>query len=253
MTPNSRPAILLVAPILLATLVLAGCGNLERLSEIGSPPRMTATANPTQDKSWKPVTMPMPRPAAVAATPDSLWMAGSRSFFKDQRASRVGDIVTVVVNMTDSAALGNATVANRTGTENLGIPDLLGLQHTLSRMIGKGADLTNIVSATGSGAATGTGTIARNETVLLRVAGTVTQVLPNGNLAIVGRQEMRVNSELRELVLSGVIRPEDIASDNTVQHDRMAEARISYGGRGQLTDMQTARYGEQILDLVSPF
>ncbi len=240
-----------ISALLLAAL--AGCGNLQRLGEIGSPPAMTQTADPAHAQSWHPITMPTPPVPTTAATANSLWLVGSRSFFKDHLASQVGDIVTVVVNTTDSAALGDATVANRTGAENLGIPDLLGLQHTLSKVIGKGADLTNVVSTTGSGAATGTGTIARKETVQLRVAGVVTQVLANGNLVISGRQEMRVNSELRELVLSGVIRPQDIASDNTVQHDRMAEARISYGGRGQLTDMQTPRYGEQVMDLLSPF
>ena len=95
---------------------------------------------------------------------------------------------------------------------------------------------------------TGTGAIKRNETVTLRLAGVVTQVLPNGNLVVAARQEVRVNSELRDLQVSGIIRPQDIASDNTVHHDRMAEARIAYGGRGQLSDMQTPRYGQQALE-----
>ena len=95
--------------------------------------------------------------------------------------------------------------------------------------------------------------IKRNETVTLRLAGVITQVMPNGNLVLAARQEVRVNSELRVLQVTGVVRPQDIASDNTVTHDRLAEARISYGGAGQLTDLQTPRYGQQILDIVSPF
>ena len=214
-----------------ASIVLAcsGCGGLQRLSEIGSPPVMTPTADPTRDPNWRPITMPA------------------------QRAAQVGDIVTVVVNVVDSADVQNATVANRTGSQNVGVPGLFGLQSALSKALPKGTDLTQLLSTTSAGATQGTGTIKRNESVQLRVAGVVTQVLANGNLAVSGRQEMRVNSELRELLISGVIRPQDIASDNTVQHDRMAEARISYGGRGQLTDVQTARYGQQIVDLVSPF
>jgi flagellar L-ring protein precursor FlgH len=109
------------------------------------------------------------------------------------------------------------------------------------------------VSTNGAGNNAGTGSIKRTETVTLRLAGVITQVLPNGNLALAARQEVRVNSELRELQVSGVIRPQDIASDNTVLHDRMAEARISYGGRGQMTYVQTPRYGQQLLDVLLPF
>jgi flagellar L-ring protein precursor FlgH len=236
-----------------ATLLLSGCGTLQRLSEVGTPPAMTTTADPTHDPNWRPVTMPMPGAQPAQATSNSLWRSGSRAFFKDQRAAQVGDIVTVVVNTVDSAALTNNTTADRKGSQNLGVPGLFGLEATLQRALPKGTDLTNLLSTSTAGVAQGTASIARNETVQLRVAGVITQVLPNGNLVVSGHQEMRVNSELRELVISGVIRPQDIASDNTVQHDRMAEARISYGGRGQLTDVQTPRWGQQVIDLASPF
>ena len=135
----------------------------------------------------------------------------------------------------------------------MGIPDLFGIQSAISRALPRGVDLTKLVQTNSAGSAVGSGNISRGETVLLKVAGAITQVLPNGNLVVNGKQEVRINSELRELVISGVIRPQDILSDNTVQHDRMAEARISYGGRGQLTDVQTPRYGQQVLDAVSPF
>jgi flagellar L-ring protein precursor FlgH len=135
----------------------------------------------------------------------------------------------------------------------MGLPNLFGLEASLPKLLGKAVSPSALVNANSSNASNGTGTIKRNETVVLRLAGVVTQVLPNGNLVVAARQEMRVNNELRELQVSGVIRPQDIASDNTVPHDRMAEARISYGGRGQLTDIQTPRYGQQALDVVLPF
>ena len=237
----------------LACLALTGCGSLQRLSEVGSPPRMTPITDPTRDPEWRPVSMPMPRPELVVATANSLWRPGSRAFFKDQRAAQVGDIVTVVVNIVDTAVLKNATTATRTGSQVVGIPDLFGLQSAISRALPKGVDLTKLVATNSAGSAVGSGNISRGETVQLRVAGGITQVLANGNLVVNGKQEVRINSELRELVISGVIRPQDILSDNTVQHDRMAEARISYGGRGQLSDVQTPRYGQQLLDAVSPF
>ena len=147
--------------------------------------------------------------------------------------------------------LNNGTTATRTGAQAVGVSALYGLVKASSAN-GSSAS-ANAVNANTAGSNVGVANITRNEAIQLRVAAVITQVLPNGNLALVGRQEMRVNSELRELALSGVIRPQDIMSDNTVLHDRMAEARISYGGRGQLTDVQTARWGQQIIDIVSSF
>jgi len=132
------------------------------------------------------------------------------------------------------------------------VPNLLGLESALPHLL-PGATASSLLSATSTNSNNGTGEIKRADTVTLRLAGVVTQVLPNGNLVIAARQEMLVNSELRQLLVTGVVRPQDIASDNTVTHDRMAEARIAYGGRGQLTDLQTARWGQQVVDILAPF
>lgn len=242
-----------LAPALVLVALLPGCGSLQRLSEVGRPPVMTPSSDPTGDPAYRPITMPMPRPQMEPVEANSLWRQGSRAFFKDQRAANVGDIVTVLVHITDAADLKNVSTANRTGAEGLGVPNLLGLENRIPKVFGKGVSPAALVTANTSNAAAGNGAIKRNETVTLRLAGVVTQVLPNGNLAVAARQEVRVNSELRELQVSGVIRPQDIGSDNTVLHDRMAEARISYGGRGQLTEVQTPRYGQQILDVLLPF
>ncbi len=238
---------------LAAVLAVSGCNTFTKLSEIGRPPVMTATSDPTRDPHWRPVTMPMPRAETIPSEPASLWRSGSRAFFKDQRAAQVGDIITILVNTADAADVQNATGATRTGTETEGLPNLFGLEAALPKLLGKAVSASTLVNASSTNSNNGTGTIKRNETVTLRLAGVVTQVLPNGNLVVAARQEMRVNSELRELQVSGVIRPQDIASDNTVPHDRMAEARISYGGRGTLTELQTPRYGQQALDILLPF
>ena len=239
--------------VLALVLLLPGCGALTRLSEIGRPPAMTPSSDPTADPAYRPISMPMPRAQAVPAEENSLWRSGSRAFFKDQRAANVGDIVTILVNITDAANIQNQSSEARTGQESLGLPNLLGFEATLPKMLAKALDVKNLVSANSAGNATGTGAIKRNETVTLRLAGVITQALPNGNLAVAARQEVRVNNELRELQVSGVLRPQDIASDNTVQHDRLAEARIAYGGRGQISDVQQPRYGQQLLDVLLPF
>lgn len=241
----------LAALAILATL--PGCGALSRLSEVGRPPEMAPIADPTRDPKWRPVTMPMPRGQAAPVEANSLWRAGARAFFKDQRAAQVGDIVTILVNIADAANVNNATTTTRSGDEKMGIPNLFGLETAVLPTLLKDAIASSLVSASSSSGNGGTGAIKRNETVTLRLAGVVTQVLPNGNLVVAARQQVRVNSELRDLTVSGIIRSQDIASDNTVMHDRMAEARITYGGRGQLTDIQTPRYGQQVMDILLPF
>jgi flagellar L-ring protein precursor FlgH len=233
----------------LSVIVLSGCGLLSRLSEVGRDPSMTPTADPTKDPSWRPVTMPMPARQPVPNEANALWRAGSRAFFKDQRAAQVGDIVTVLVRMNDAANLKNVTSADRSSKESAGIPNFFGLE----TMVPKVVLPSTLVAASSANNNTGTGQIQRTEAVTLRLAGIVTQVLPNGNLVVAARQEFMVNSELRELRVTGVIRPQDIGSDNTVLHDRMAEARIAYGGKGQLTDLQRARWGQQMLDILMPF
>lgn len=236
----------------LVLLLLPGCGALGKLSEVGRPPAMTASGDPTADPAYRPISMPMPRPRNEPAEANSLWRSGSRAFFKDQRAAQMGDIITILVNITDAADLKNESAGTRNGTQTVGTPSLLGLQASVPHLFAQ-TKAGSLVSTNSAGTSTGTGSIKRNESVTLRLAGVITQVLPNGNLALAARQEVRVNSELRELQVSGVIRPQDIGSDNTVLHDRLAEARIAYGGRGQITDLQTPRYGQQILDIILPF
>src|SRR5271165_2912015 len=233
----------------LCACILTGCGTLSRLSEVGRDPQLTPTEDPTKDPKWRPLSMPVPSRQPAPAEANALWRSGSRAFFKDQRAAQVGDIITVLVNMNDSANLKNDTTATRASSETAGLPNFFGLESIAPKAI----TASSLISATSGNSNTGTGQIQRNEAVTLRLAGIITQVLPNGNLVVAARQEFMVNSELRNLQVTGVIRPQDIASDNTVPHDRMAEARISYGGRGQLTDVQRARWGQQMMDILMPF
>ncbi len=225
--------------------LLSGCGALSRLSDLGRPPSMTPITDPTAARDYRPLTMPMPPPQQTPPDLASLWRPGSRAFFKDQRAAQVGDLLTVLVDITDAADFENNGTATRTGSEATAVPSLLGLKQKLLNSASVSTNSTNSNVSTGS--------TKRTETVTLRLAGTITQVLPNGNFVVTARQEVRVNSELRILQVSGIVRPQDITGDNTITHDRMAEARISYGGRGTLTDLQTPRYGQQLMDIILPF
>jgi flagellar L-ring protein precursor FlgH len=194
--------------------------------------------------------MPMPnaQPSSYAAS--SLWRTGSRAFFKDQRAQQVGDIVTVKVKVTDKANLDNETKRSRTSGDKIGVPNFFGVE---SKNLLPGSDPSSLVSTNSNTTTEGTGSIARKEELVTNVAGVVTQVLPNGNLVVEGKQEIRVNFEVRELIVAGIIRPEDIEADNTIESTKIAEARIAYGGRGQITDVQQPRYGQQVMDIILPF
>jgi flagellar L-ring protein FlgH len=233
-----------------ACLLLANCGSLQRLSELGRPPEMTPTSDPTKDPTWRPVTMPMPAREPTPNEANALWRPGSRAFFKDQRAAQVGDIVTILVAMNDTANVKDQTTNSRTSGATGSLQNFFGMENLLPKTITDPSKILNVGSTNTQG---GSGQIQRSETVTLQLAGVVTQVLPNGNLVVAARQEFRVNHELRELQVTGVIRPQDIASDNTVQHERMAEARITYGGRGEISEEQHTPWGQQLLNILSPF
>ena len=235
----------------IALLVMLGaCSSFERLAQIGEPPPLTHPENPTTRPGYKPVQMPMPALQPASYNPNSLWRNGSRAFFKDQRANQIGDILTVKVNFSDKANIANETMRARVNKEDSGVDNFLGKQKL---PILNSALPTRIFTADSSSISNGSGAVQRQEALTTNVAGVVTQVLPNGNLVIEGRQEVRVNFEIRELIVAGIVRPEDIESDNTIDSAKIAQARISYGGRGQLTDVQQPRYGQQVLDVLLPF
>jgi len=195
------------------TALLAGCSTMDQLASVGQQPRLTAISDPTAQAGYRPVQMPMPEPVVASYQPNSLFSNEARGFFKDQRAHKIGDILTVMVTIDDS---------------------------------GK-------ITTSGDMADGGSGSVNRKESLATQVAAVVVQVLPNGNLVIEGRQEVRVNFEVRELIVAGIVRPEDIHADNTIPSSKIAEARISYGGRGQITQVQQPRYGQQIADAILPF
>jgi len=239
--------------VLLATTaasLLSGCSAIDRLKDIGEPPKLSAIKNPVAQPGYKPVQMPMPAAQPASYNPNSLWRNGSRAFFKDQRAHQVGDILTVKVNITDKANIANETKRTRTNTDNSTVNDLFGWAKL---PIFGSAIPGNIANTDSSTALDGKGSVDRSEALTTNVAAVVTQVLPNGNLVIEGKQDIRVNFEMRELVVGGIVRPEDIESDNTIDSSKIAEARIAYGGKGQLTDVQQQRYGSQALDILLPF
>lgn len=226
-----------------------GCSAVNRLSSIGETPALSPIEDPVTQPGYRPVQMPMPTPQPASYNPNSLWRTGSRAFFKDQRAARVGDILTVVVRITDRADIANETKRSRGNRENSGVGDFIGANLIKDQRPLPGRLLT----ADSTSISDGKGTVARREAVQTNVAVVVTQLLPNGNLVVEGKQEVRVNNEVRELVVGGIVRPEDIQSDNTLESSKIAQARISYGGRGQLSDVQQPRYGQQALDVLLPF
>ncbi|HLL28380.1 MAG TPA: flagellar basal body L-ring protein FlgH [Xanthobacteraceae bacterium] len=244
-----RSRLLFTAAALSAT-ALSGCAYLDQLASVGSKPKLTAVNNPTEAKGYRPVTMPMPEPMPAAYNPNSLWRNGSRAFFKDQRAHQVGDILTVTVNITDSAQIANETQRSRQNNEDSGISNLFGLKKvplTATPIPGR------LLTADSTSTSDGKGSVNRSEALKTNIAAVVTQLLPNGNLVIEGKQEVRVNFELRELIVAGIVRPEDIQADNTLDSTKIAQARIAYGGRGQITDVQQQRWGQQISDVILPF
>ena len=233
-------------------LLVSGCGTPERLSRVGQPPALNAIQDPTTTPGYRPVQMPMPEPQNAHYSPNSLWRSGSRAFFEDQRASQVGDILTVVVTIDDSAQIDNSTARSRSDTSSAGVGGAVG--NAVNKFVlPAGSDASALGSVNSDIDFSGQGSVDREEVLQTSVAAVVLQVLPNGNLVIEGRQEVRVNFEVRELIVAGIVRPEDITANNTIVSEKIAEARIGYGGRGQITDVQQPRYGSQVMDILLPF
>jgi len=239
--------------VLLIGVSLSACGAMDRLANVGQAPALSAIEDPTAAKGYKPVQMPMPTMEHASFAPNSLWRTGSRAFFKDQRARLVGDLVTVKVKVTDRAQLDNTTKRSRKSGEDVGADNVFGFENKLDKFLPNGASAGSLLKLDSEGSHEGAGSVRRAEQLTTSVAAVVTQTLPNGNLVIEGKQEIRVNFEVRELIVAGVIRPEDIESDNTVDSSKIAQARIAYGGRGQITDVQQPRYGQQVMDILLPF
>jgi flagellar L-ring protein precursor FlgH len=233
---------------------LGGCANLfGRLASIGQEPELSPIENPVERPAYRPVSLPMPATQPEIYPANSLWRQGARSFFKDQRARAVGDVLTVEVTISDEASLTNETSRARANADGLSASAFFGYESKLGEIFPDAVDPDNLLELESEMSNLGRGDVQRNEEIKLNVAAVVVQVLPNGNLVIQGRQEVRVNFEVRELYVAGVARPEDITPDNTIQHDQIAELRVAYGGRGQITDVQQPRYGAQVLDVILPY
>ena len=236
-----------------AVSAVTGCSAIDRVREIGDPPALATIADPASPVNAGAPALPIPPPPEPARAVNSLWASGSRSFFHDPRASRPGDIITVNISVADAAKLSNTTSRTRTNADDANLTNFFGLETSLASALPSGATPSSLVKMGSDTSNVGAGSVDRSETINLTLAALVTQVLPNGNLVIGGHQQVRVNNELRDLQVAGIVRLEDITSANTVDLSQIAEARISYGGRGTVSDMQQPRYGSQLFDILMPW
>ncbi|MEZ5811877.1 MAG: flagellar basal body L-ring protein FlgH [Rhizobiaceae bacterium] len=230
------------AALILSAVLLHGCASPVR--EIGRPPDVSEVGSgiTREERSLD----RFPERPAKAVNRYSLWDDRRSNLFTDRRAMTTGDILTVDIAIADKARLSNQSDRSRTANKSLGLSasyDLDGAGNSVNgdATIGSTTDFE------------GTGATVRSETINLAVAAMVTDILPNGNLMIQGSQEVLVNSELRVLKIAGIVRPSDIGPDNTISYERIAEARVSYGGRGRISEVQEPPYGQQILDRFLPF
>ncbi|MBE9635911.1 flagellar basal body L-ring protein FlgH [Salipiger mangrovisoli] len=238
------------APLLFCLLLIAAC---TRLDHFGRPPGFTPKEDGAEHAAMAYSSASDPGLPLRITDHASLWSGARGSLLGDRRAVRSGDILTVVIEIDEQAEISNATDRARSGSESLGIPEFFGYPQRHEATMTDGTSLATAVDISSSSSSSGDGSVKRNEKLTLRVAATITRVLPNGVLEISGLQEVRVNFEMRELLVSGYVRPEDISRQNEITYDKIASARISYGGRGQISDMQQPRYGQQALDAILPF
>jgi len=230
-------------------LALSACG---RVSQVGRVPPMTAPESTAEY-------LAMASPDLASGLPErpdsaaSLWTGAQHSLVADRRAQGRGDILTVVIEIDDRAEIQNSSGRSRSASDKVSIPQLAGLPQRIDEKLPEGASMDEMVEAKSSSTFKGSGNISRRDKMTLRVAATIVEKLPNGVLRIEGSQEVRVNYEVRVLTVSGFVRPSDIGRRNEIAYDRIAGARIAYGGRGQISDVQQPRYGQQLADILLPY
>lgn len=234
-------------------MIIVACTGCTRLENVGKAPSFTPEEASGERRAMLSPGLPLDFEPDAPSDQASLWSGSRRSLLGDRRALRQGDIMTVVVEIDEEAEISNASERSRSGSESLGVPGLFGFPQRLNERLPEGASAEEAVSINSNSSSSGDGSVKRNEKLTLRVAATIVDVLPNGVLAISGSQELRVNFEMRELLVSGYVRPEDISRQNEITYDKIASARVSYGGRGQISDVQQPRTGQQVLDIVLPF
>ena len=230
--------------------LLLGC---DRLENVGKAPDFTPTETAPEYFAISHAGLPDVIEHDTPTSRASLWARGRSSLFGERRAEARGDILTVVIEIDDRAEISNQSERSRSGSETMGLPHLFGFPQRFDGDLPEGASLATAVETNSSGSSSGDGSVRRNEKLELRVAATVIDVMQNGVLKIQGTQEVRVNFELRELLVTGFVRPNDVSRKNEITYDKIAAARISYGGRGQITDVQQPRYGQQVADIILPF
>ncbi|WP_456389038.1 flagellar basal body L-ring protein FlgH [Profundibacter sp.] len=237
-------------PLIVALLFVAGCSDLEN---VGKAPALTPIQGTDEHYAMTTASLPQSVERHTPTDIASLWNSGRQSLLGDRRAVNRGDILTVVIEIDDKAEISNSTARNRKGTEKAGLPNLLGIPQRINDKLPTGATMADAFGSNSASTFSGDGSVRRKEKLALRIAATVVSVLPNGVLSIQGSQEVRVNYEVRELLITGYVRPEDISRQNQITYDKIASARISYGGRGQISSAQQPRYGQQIADILLPF
>ncbi len=233
-----------VIAVVLGSL-LAGCSMIPR--DFNRAPKMTPVGSGLTTKSiglGKSASVDGPSPR------NSTWTSSGKDLFRDSRARTVGDVITVKIAMNDKATLDSSSRRSRdaksTGSGSLNYD--VGIKGFVRS--GSGSLNSDIASNTST---TGQGKVERSETIEFLVAAVVSKVLPNGNLLISGNQEVRVNHEMRILKVAGIVQPRDISTGNTISYEKIAEARISYGGRGRISEIQQPGWGQQLLDALNPF
>lgn len=237
----------------LCNVSLTACA---RFGQVGKAPELSDTMGGAEFQAMSAGAYALPdQPAEMSALVSraSLWSTAPSSLVGDRRASQIGDILTVAIEIDDKAEFQNSSGQTRAASERVNIPGLMGLPQRLGSILPDGASMDELADVKSSSSYKGSGNISRREKLALRVAATVIDKLPNGVLRIQGTQEVRVNNEVRELTVSGFVRPSDIGRRNEIAYDRIAGARISYGGRGNISQVQQPRLGQQIADIILPY